>query len=143
MKNMENDTDRDKRTHDLYGEKDIPKSKILEIEFYMDRFKKEIVDLFEKKTVEDYAPDMSDIYDKVLSELVNEFPFGPQDGRFYYDKMHVILANALTASLWCGWFSQAMVNKNEPKFKKEYLEQFQRAITKAYELGRGYASQRP
>jgi hypothetical protein len=140
MKNMEKD--RDERTHDLYGEKDIPKSNILDIEIYMGKHAKEIVDFLEKKTVEDYAPDMTEIYDKLLSELVNEFPFGPQDRKFYYDKIHVILANALTASLWCGWFSQAMVNKNEPKFKKEYLEQFQRAITKAYEIGRGYASQR-
>lgn len=130
------------RDRDLYEEKDIPESKILDIELYMDKNAREIVDFLEDKTVEDFIP-TGEIYDRLLNQLVNEFPFGPEDARFYHDKVHVILANALAASLWCGWLSQAMVNKNEPKFKKEYLEQFQRAITKAYDYGRKYASQRP
>jgi hypothetical protein len=128
---------------DLYGEGDIPKSNILDIEVYMDKHAKEIVDFIERKTVEDYAPDMTEIYDKLLSELVNEFPFGPKDGRYYYDKLHVVLANGLVSSLWCGWLSQAMVNKNNPIFNKEYVEKFQRAITKAYDYGRKYSHQRP
>lgn len=120
---------------------DIP-SKILGIEVFMDRYKDQIVDFIEKKIVEDVPPKY-EIYDRLLNELVNEFPFGPEDGKPYYDKTHIILANALTASLWCGWLSQAMVNKQEPKFKAEYLDQFQRAITKAYDTGRRYAKQRP
>jgi hypothetical protein len=65
-------------------------------------------------------------------------PFGP--GR---DWIHYPLADAILSSVWCGWIAQAMVNKREPKFKREYLEQFQRAITKSYDHGRKYASQRP
>jgi hypothetical protein len=120
------------------NEDDIPKSKILYIELYMDKHAEEIVDFLEAKTVEDYTP-TGEIYDRLLSQLVNEFPFGPGDGRPYYDKTHVILANALTASLWCDWLSQAMVNRKGPKFREEYLEQFGRAITQAYHYGRKYA----
>jgi hypothetical protein len=135
MKNMEDDG----RRRNLYGEKDIQKPNILDIEYYMDKNAREIVDFLEKKTVEDYAP-TGEIYDRLLSQLVNEFPFGPEDGKPYYDKTHVILANALTSSLWCGWLSQEMVNKKEPKFKEEYLKKFLRAIRQAYVLGRKYAN---
>lgn len=130
------------RRRDLYGEDDIPKSNILDIELFMDKNAKDIVDFLEEKTVEDYDP-TGKIYDRLLSQLVSEFPFGPEDGRYYYDKVHVILANALTSSLWCGWLSQAMVNKKDQKFKAEYVELFQRAIRQAYEIGRKYSRQRP
>jgi hypothetical protein len=93
---MEKDKDRDERTHDLYGEDDIPESNILDITLFMDKNAKDVVDYLEQKTVEDYDP-TGEIYDRILSKLVNEFPFGPTDGRYYYDKVHVILANALTA----------------------------------------------
>jgi hypothetical protein len=132
---------KDGRADDLYGENDIPKSKILDIELYMDKHAKEMVDFLEKKTVEDYTPDMTEIYHKLLRQLVEEFPFGKtEDGGLYYDKVHVILANALTASLWCGWLSQSTVDRNEPKINEQYLEHFGRAITKAYDIGRKYAN---
>ena len=35
---------------------------------------------------------------------------------------------------------QGMVNKNEPKFNPEYLQQFERLITNAYKFGRKLAS---
>jgi hypothetical protein len=120
-----------------------PESQILEIEYYMDKNANEIVDFLEEKIVEDYAP-TGEIYDRLLSQVVNEFPYGkPEDGRPYYDKVHAILANALIASLWCGWVSKAMVNRKDPKFNPEYLEKFRRAITAAYDLGRKHPSQRP
>jgi hypothetical protein len=139
---MEKDKDRDERTHDLYGEDDIPKSNILDITLFMDKNAKDVVDYLEQKTVEDYDP-TGEIYDRILSKLVNEFPFGPTDGRYYYDKVHVILANALTACLWLGWLSQAMTNKKDQKFKAEYVELFKIAIEQAYKVGRKYSSQRP
>ena len=108
----------------------------------MDKNAKDVVDYLEDKTVEDYDP-TGEIYDRLLSKLVNEFPYGPTDGRFYYDKVHVILANALTASLWLGWLSQAMTNKKDQKFKAEYIELFQRAIKQAYDIGKKYARSRP
>jgi hypothetical protein len=46
---------------DLYGEGDVPQSNILDIELYTDKHAKEIVDFIERKTVEDYAPDMTEM----------------------------------------------------------------------------------
>jgi hypothetical protein len=78
------------RRRDFYGEKDIPKSNISDIELYMDKNAKDIVDFLEEKTVEDYAP-TGEIYDRLLNQLVNEFPFGLEDGRPYYDKVHAYI----------------------------------------------------
>jgi hypothetical protein len=41
---MEKDKDRDERTHDLYGEDDIPESNILDITLFMDKNAKDVVD---------------------------------------------------------------------------------------------------
>lgn len=133
--------DRDGRTHDLYWEKDIPKSKILDIEIYMNKHAKEIVDFIEQKISEKSQKEIKitgEIPNRIINELSKEKPFGPT-----FDMTHIVLSNALVSSLWCGWLSQAMVNRREPKFNKEYVDQFQRAITKAYDIGRKYASQRP
>jgi hypothetical protein len=120
-----------------------PESKITNIEYFMESHAEEIVDFMEKKTVEDFTP-TGEIYDGLLNQLVNEFPFGkPEDGRFYHDKVHVIVTNALMSTFWCGWISKAMVNREDPKFNPEYPEKFQRIISKAYGLGRSYASRRP
>jgi hypothetical protein len=109
----------------------------------MESHAEEIVDFIEKKTVEDFAP-TGEIYDGLLNRLVNEFPFGKlEGGGFYYDKVHVILANALISSFWCGWLAKAMVNRGEQKFNPEYPEKFRRILSKAYELGWSYASRRP
>lgn len=132
-----NDND---RTRDLYGENDIPKSKILDIEIYLDKHAKEIVDFIEKKISEKSQKEIKitgEIPDRIMNELAKEMPYGG------FDMTHIVLSNALVSSLWCGWLSQATVNRNEPKFNKDYVEQFQRAITKAYGIGRKYASQRP
>jgi hypothetical protein len=120
-----------------------PESKITHTEYFMESHREEIVDFMEKKTVADIAP-TGDVFEGLLNRLINEFPFGKiERGGFYYDKFHTILADALMSSFWCGWLSQAMVNKKEPKFKAEYLEQFHRVITEAFDVGRRYASQRP
>jgi hypothetical protein len=120
-----------------------PESKITHTEYFMESHREEIVDFMEKKTVADIAP-TGDVFEGLLNRLINEFPFGKiERGGFYYDKFHTILADALMSSFWCGWLSQAMVNKKEPKFKAEYLEQFHRVITEAFNVGRRYASQRP
>jgi len=45
--------------------------------------------------------------------------------------------------LSCGWLSQAMANKNEPKFSPQYVDDFKRTITQAFEIGQNYATERP
>jgi len=47
---MEKDKDRDERTHDLYGEDDIPQSNILDISLFMDKNAKDVVDYLEDKS---------------------------------------------------------------------------------------------
>jgi hypothetical protein len=118
-------------------ENDIPRSKILNIEYYMESHAKEIVDFIEKKISEKSQKDIKitgEISDRIMNQLVQEMPFGPS-----LDWTHIVLSNALISSLWCGWITQSMVSRKEPKFKEEYREQFKRAITNAYDLGRKYA----
>jgi hypothetical protein len=57
----------------------------------MDKNAKDIVDFLEEKTVEDYAA-TGEIYDRLLNQLVNEFPFELEDGRSFYDKVHVYIS---------------------------------------------------
>jgi hypothetical protein len=128
----------DERRRDLYGEKDIPKSNILNIEYYMDDHAKEIVDFIEGEITENSQKNIKmtgEIPDRIINELSKEMPFGPT-----FDMTHIILSDALVSSLWCGWLSQSMVNKNEPKFNEQYVEQFKRAIMKAYDIGKKYAN---
>jgi hypothetical protein len=107
----------------------------------MDKHAKEMVDFIERKISEKSQREIKitgEIPDRIMNELTKEMPFGST-----LDMTHIVLSNALVSSLWCGWLSQAMVNRNEPKFNKEYVNQFRRAITKAYDIGRKYSSQRP
>jgi hypothetical protein len=113
---------------------------ILDIEHYMDSRKQEIVDFAERKISEKRLKDVKitgDIFDRLVNQLSKDMPFGPR-----YDMTHIVLANALINSLWCGWLSQAMINKRDQSFSSEYLSQFKRAITKAFEIGQKYASER-
>jgi hypothetical protein len=128
---------KDERTHDLYGEDDIPESRILKIELYMENHAKEIVDFIEQEIKDNSQRVISwtgEIPDRIINELHEEMPFAPTSDRTYS-----YLADAIVTSLWCGWLSQTKVNDEEPKFNKQYVEQFGRAITKAYAEGRRYA----
>jgi hypothetical protein len=96
----------------------------------MDRHAKEIVDFIEQKISEKSQRKIKiagKISDRILNQLVQEMPFGPT-----LDWTHINLSNALISSFWYGWITQSMINKKEPKFKEEYLEQFGRAIRNAY-----------
>ena len=131
---------KDGRTNDLYRKDDIPKSNMLDIELYMESHAKEIVDFIELKVKEKSHKDIKitgKITDRIINHLANKMPFGPT---FTFDMTHIVLADALVSSLWCGWLSQSIVNRKEPKFNEHYVEQFGRAITKAYDIGRRYAN---
>jgi hypothetical protein len=115
-------------------------SKILGIELYMDKNKEEMVDYIHRKITEKKGKEVKptgEIFDRLVNQLVREFPFGQGT-----DMTHIVLSNALISSLWCGWLSQAMVNRKEEKFSPDYLDKFGRAITKAYDIGREYARER-
>jgi hypothetical protein len=134
MKNM----GKDGKTHDLYGENDIPKSKFHNIELYMDKHAKEIVDFIEKEIKDNSQKVISwtgEIPDRIINELSKEMPLSPT-----FEMTHNMLTDALVTSLWCGWLSQSKVNKKESNFNEQYVEQFGRAITRAYDIGRKYAN---
>jgi hypothetical protein len=57
------------------------------------------------------------IFDRLVNQLCNKMPFGST-----YDTTHILLTNAFMFSFGCGWLSQSMANRKEPKFKEEYLE---------------------
>jgi hypothetical protein len=120
-------------------ENDIPESKILDIEYYMDKHAEEIVDFIEEKITEERLKAVmptGEIFDRIVNELTKEMPFESESEP---KKTHTVLAYALVSSLWCGWRSQALVSRSMPNFKQEYLDQFQRAIMRAYVIGRKYA----
>ena len=107
--------EKDPRTHDLYGEDDIPKSNILDIEHYMENHATEIVDFIGLKIEEKSHKEIKitgKITDRIINQLAQKMPFGPT---FTFDMTHIVLADALVSSLWCGWLSQSMVNRNEVK----------------------------
>ena len=79
-----------------------------------------------------------EIFDRLVNQGIEEYPYGPG-----LDNMHRFLANAIVCSLWCGWFSQARSNNNDPKFTPEFVERFRTIINEAYELGREFAAQKP
>ena len=68
------------KTTDRFGPDDIPESKILKIEEYMDNHAKEIVDFIERKISEKSKKDIKitgEIPNRIMNELVKEMPFGP------------------------------------------------------------------
>jgi len=110
---------------------------MLEIEEYLKSHRKEMVDFVEQKDTKGLRI-TGDIFDRLVNKLTTERPFGPT-----VDKTHIVLSQAIITSLWCGWLSQAMANKKEPRFSPEYVEYFKKSITQAFEIGQSYAVERP
>ena len=63
---------------DYYSENDIPKSKILNIEEYIDKHAKDIVDFIGEKITEEKLKAVmptGEIFDRIVNELIKEMPF--------------------------------------------------------------------
>jgi hypothetical protein len=110
---------------------------LLDLDEFLVTRKKEIVDLVEGKDKQGLKI-TGNIFDRLVNELATRMPFGPT-----FDKTHIVLSNAMISSLWCGWLSQAMANKKEPKFPPKYVVEFKQAIIRAFEIGQNYATERP
>ena len=79
------------------------------VSVYLRLHKNEIVDFVEAK----HAPEA--IRGETFEALVNSttttsLPLG-QDGLIWRDKAHEELAVAIIDSMWCGWLSQAKMNR--------------------------------
>ncbi|MGI0021576.1 MAG: hypothetical protein ACRD9Q_01825, partial [Nitrososphaeraceae archaeon] len=96
------------------------------LEEYFTKYRKDIVDFVEGKVRREVKV-KGDIYDTIANILTNELPYG--DGT---DNAHAFLTNAVISSFWCGWFTQARSNANDPKFNPEYVEKYKTAIDVAY-----------
>jgi hypothetical protein len=110
---------------------------MLEIDEYLKSHRKEMVDFVEQKDTKGLRI-TGGIFDRLVNKLTAERSFGPT-----VDKTHIVLSQAIITSLWCGWLSQAMANKKEPRFSPEYVEYFKKSITQAFEIGQSYAVERP
>lgn len=68
------------------------------------------------------------MYDRLANQVREEFPYGQG-----IDNMHRFLTNAIMISLWCGWFSQARTNANDPNLIPEFIERFRNVLSEAFE----------
>jgi hypothetical protein len=82
------------------------------------------------------------IYTRLLNELVKLFPMEKAGVSGVQDKAHIELAIAIMESLWCGWLSQAKVNRKAYQ-DEEWPDKFKATITDAFDVGQTYASVRP
>jgi hypothetical protein len=123
---------------DKEKDNDISKLNIPDIERYLDLHKKEIMDFIMDKIFKDTPQQIKitgNIFDGLVNQLTRDVPFGIM--------IQFAFANALMYSFWCGSQSQRLKKDKELNFKDEYIEQIQDTITKAFAIGRSYASERP
>jgi hypothetical protein len=104
---------------------------------YLSNNRREIIEWI-NGNVRTYFNPTGEMYDRLANQVREEFPYGQG-----IDNMHRFLTNAIMTSLWCGWFSQAATNRNDPNFSPEFIERFRNILSEAYELGRQFAPQYP
>jgi hypothetical protein len=105
---------------------------------YLRLHKNEIVDLVEAK----HAPEAirGETFEALVNHLMTSLPLG-RDGQIWRDQVHEELAVAIIDSMWCGWLSQAKMNRGA--YTREYVDRFKQSIIQAFEIGQNYASERP
>ncbi|HEU4823589.1 MAG TPA: hypothetical protein VFS97_09225, partial [Nitrososphaeraceae archaeon] len=108
------------KTTDRFGPDDIPESRILEIEEYLQKREKEIVDYVEKQTVEDYPP-IYEPFDKLLDKLVHEFPSDPKAAnptmiRFTLSRAMLLYPHYGVA----GYYNQWSIGRNQTSRRSMY-----------------------
>lgn len=108
-----------------------------DIEHFLELNKKEIMDHIMDKLFKD-KPQIIKIsgetFDRLVNQVTRDVPFGTM--------IQFALANAIMYSLWSGFQSERLKNKEGLKIRDEYIEQIQDTINKAFNIGRNYASER-
>jgi hypothetical protein len=74
------------------------------------------------------------MFDRTANLVNQKYPYGAR-----IDNMHRLLTNAIMCSLWCGWFSQARTNTQDPNFRSEYVNKFRNSILEAFDIGARFA----
>jgi hypothetical protein len=107
---------------------------------YLRSHKKEIVDFIQAN----YIPASTignSTFNSLASELQRKFMHDHRGHIGGRDEAHNVLATAILCSLWCGWLSQAKVNRKA--YPPEWMDNFKKIIVDAFEIGQDYATERP
>jgi hypothetical protein len=107
---------------------------------YLRSHKKEIVDFIQAN----YIPASiigNSTFNSLASELQRKFMHDHRGHIGGRDEAHNVLAMAILCSLWCGWLSQAKVNRKA--YPPEWMDNFKKIIVDAFEIGQDYATERP
>lgn len=107
---------------------------------YLQSHKKEIVDYIQGNYIPANIMGNS-TFNSLATELQRKFSHdhgGHIGGR---DEAHNVLTMAIICSMWCGWLSQAKVNRRA--YPPEWVDNFKKIIADAFEMGQNYAAERP
>jgi hypothetical protein len=107
---------------------------------YLRSHKKEIVDYFQGN----YIPASvigNSTFNRLATELQRKFMHDHRGHIGGRDEAHNVLTMAVLCSMWCGWLSQAKINRKA--YPPEWVDNFKKIIVDAFEIGQDYATERP
>jgi hypothetical protein len=107
---------------------------------YLRSHKKEIVDFIQAN----YIPASTignSTFNSLASELQRKFMHDHRGHIGGRDEAHNVLTMAVLCSMWCGWLSQAKINRKA--YPPEWVDNFKKIIVDAFEIGQDYATERP
>jgi hypothetical protein len=104
---------------------------------FLSKHQNEIIDWI-NTNIKTQFEDTASMFERLANQVNQEYPYGKK-----IDNAHRFLTNAIMASLWCGWFSQARTNAGDVNFKPEYIEKFRQIINKAFSIGVEFAAVKP
>ena len=80
-------------------------------------------------------------FNSLATELQKKFMHDHRGHIGGRDEAHNVLAIAIICSMWCGWLSQAKVNRKA--YPPEWVDNFKKIIADAFEIGQNYTMERP
>jgi hypothetical protein len=107
---------------------------------FLESQREQIVDFIEQHSIPDNITSET-AFHNIANELQKRFVHNHRGEIGLRDKAHDVLAMAIICSMWCGWLSQAKTNKNS--YVQEWVDNFKKAITDAFEIGQKYSEDRP
>jgi hypothetical protein len=107
---------------------------------YLRSHKKDIVDSIQSN----YIPANiigNNTFNSLATELQRKFMHDHRGHIGGRDEAHNVLTMAIICSMWCGWLSQAKINRKA--YPQEWVDNFKKIIVDAFEIGQDYATERP
>ena len=106
---------------------------------FLESQREQIVDFIEQHSIPDNITSET-AFHNIANELQKLFIHNHRGQIGGRDKAHNVMAMAIICSMWCGWLSQAKINKNS--YVQEWVDSFKKAITDAFEIGQKYSEDR-